>query len=48
MEKIIIDGKRHYPLKFKHAVIKEYLADGIGILKPVNFFQDDTEGYVGF
>jgi transposase len=30
MEKIIIDGKRHYPLEFKHAVIKEYLAGGIG------------------
>lgn len=30
MEKIIIDGKRHYPLDFKHAVIKEYLAGGIG------------------
>lgn len=29
MEKIIIDGKRHYPLEFKHAVIKEYLAGGI-------------------
>jgi transposase len=30
MEKIIIDGKHHYPLEFKHAVIKEYLAGGIG------------------
>lgn len=30
MENIIIDGKRHYPLEFKHAVIKEYLAGGIG------------------
>jgi transposase len=30
MEKIIIDGKRRYPLEFKHAVIKEYLAGGIG------------------
>lgn len=30
MEKIIIDGKQHYPLAFKHAVIKEYLAGGIG------------------
>jgi len=30
MKKIIIDGKRHYPLEFKHAVIKEYLAGGIG------------------
>lgn len=30
MEKIIIDGRRHYPLDFKHAVIKEYLAGGIG------------------
>jgi transposase len=29
MKKIIIDGKRHYPLEFKHAVIKEYLAGGI-------------------
>jgi len=29
MEKIIIDGKRRYPLEFKHAVIKEYLAGGI-------------------
>jgi len=29
MEKIIIDGKRHYPLEFKHAVVKEYLAGGI-------------------
>lgn len=28
MEKIIINGKRHYPLEFKHAVIKEYLAGG--------------------
>lgn len=30
MEKIIIDGRRHYPLSFKHLVIKEYLAGGIG------------------
>jgi transposase len=30
MKKIIIDGKRHYSLDFKHAVIKEYLAGGIG------------------
>lgn len=30
MEKIIIDGKRRYPLEFKHAVIKEYLAGGVG------------------
>ncbi len=30
MEKIIIDGKRHYSLEFKHGVIKEYLAGGIG------------------
>lgn len=30
MKKIIIDGKGHYPLEFKHAVIKEYLAGGIG------------------
>jgi transposase-like protein len=29
MEKIIIDGRRHYPLEFKQAVIKEYLAGGI-------------------
>lgn len=30
MEKIIISEKRHYSLDFKHAVIKEYLAGGIG------------------
>ena|ERR1700761_2280561 len=30
MEKIIIDGRRHYPLEFKHAVIKEYLTGVIG------------------
>jgi transposase-like protein len=30
MEKIIIDGRRHYPLEFKHAVIKEYLSGSIG------------------
>jgi transposase len=30
MKKFIIDGKRHYPLDFKHAVIKEYLGGGIG------------------
>ena len=31
MEKIIIDGRRHYSLDFKHSVIKEYLAGGIGM-----------------
>jgi transposase-like protein len=31
MKKIIIDGRRHYPLAFKHSVIKEYLAGGIGM-----------------
>jgi transposase-like protein len=30
MEKIIIDGRRHYPLEFKHAVIKEYLSGDLG------------------
>jgi transposase len=30
MEKTITYEKRHYPLDFKHAVIKEYLAGGIG------------------
>ena len=30
MEKIIIDGRRHYPLEFKHAVIKEYLSGALG------------------
>lgn len=30
MEKIIIDGRRHYPLEFKQAVIKEYLEGIIG------------------
>ncbi|PWK77662.1 hypothetical protein LX99_02541 [Mucilaginibacter oryzae] len=26
MEKIIIDGRRHYPLEFKYAVIRGYLS----------------------
>jgi transposase len=30
MEKIIIDGRRHYPLVFKHSVIKEYLSGELG------------------
>jgi transposase len=29
MEKIIIDGKGHYSLEFKHSVIKEYLVGGV-------------------
>ena len=31
MENIIIDGRRHYPVAFKHWVIKEYLAGGISM-----------------
>jgi len=30
MEKIIIEERHRYPLGFKHSVIKEYLAGGIG------------------
>jgi transposase len=30
MEKIIIEERRRYPLAFKHSVIKEYLAGGVG------------------
>jgi transposase len=30
MEKIIIEERHRYPLAFKHSVIKEYLAGGIG------------------
>ena len=30
MEKIIIEERHRYPLAFKHSIIKEYLAGGIG------------------
>lgn len=30
MEKIIIEERHRYPVAFKHSVIKEYLAGGIG------------------
>jgi transposase-like protein len=46
MEKIIIEERRHYPEAFKHSVVKEYLAGGIGYRALLKKYDIRTSGSI--